>query len=88
MTSPNALIAAEQRDDINRRIRLLMSIPGAERSDGEYARLLVLWNDADRASRAKAPHPGSVGETPCASRPAAICMDLSHDKRSTCVPAA
>ncbi|MFD8774456.1 hypothetical protein [Streptomyces sp. NPDC059916] len=88
MTSPNALIAAERRDDINRRIRLLMSAPGAERREGEYARLLVLWTEADRASRAKAPRPGSVGETPCSIRPAAVCVDLTNDTRSICVQAA
>ncbi|MFZ3595019.1 hypothetical protein [Streptomyces sp. BH104] len=86
MTSPNVL-AAELRDDINRRIRLLMLLPYGVRREGEYARLLVQWTEAERASRA-APRPGSVDEAPDPSSPTAICMDLCHDTPPTCAQAA
>ncbi|MBA0053412.1 hypothetical protein E0L36_21800 [Streptomyces sp. AJS327] len=58
MTSPDVLPDHACRDVLNECIRLLMSSPSADGRAGEYARLVELWNAADRVHREK----GSGGE--------------------------
>lgn len=73
---------------LNARIRLLMSRPGADGRAGEYARLVALWNAADRAHRAKTPRPESEGEATSSSTPAAVYMDEGQSRTTSHVPAA
>ncbi|MEV6565847.1 hypothetical protein [Streptomyces kronopolitis] len=80
-SSPDSAGADARRDEINERIRSLMSGHNSAGHAVEYAQLVEEWSNAGRVNNSKVPR---EREMPCPSAPAAVLVDDSNRTGLAC----